>query len=175
MCRAPEAANRFLVLVTYVFFGTFRLKQTQTPLQAGNCSGKLLPGRAREEGHPKTERIAEAVLGCGIDSRLPALAATEKQVVAQSDFSPSATAESNIDTPKAAFPSCLQSAGGDGGGFHVAKGEQGASWNPATSRPGTCRGGLSRRRLGEGGSVRVLAFGLALGSLSKPDDPPPRF
>ena len=33
--------------------------------------------------------------------------------------------------------------------------KQGASWNPAASRPGTCRGGLSRRRLGEGGSVRV--------------------
>jgi hypothetical protein len=26
--------------------------------------------------------------------------------------------------------------GGDGGGFHVAKGKQGASWKPATSRPG---------------------------------------
>jgi hypothetical protein len=59
----------------------------------------------------------------------------------QSDFARSATAESNIDTPKAVFPACLQISGGDGGGFHVAKGKQGASWNPATSRPGTCRGG----------------------------------
>jgi len=60
--------------------------------------------------------------------------------MAQSDFSASATAENNIDSPKALFPQCLQLPGGDGGGFHVAKGKQGASWNPATSRPGTCRG-----------------------------------
>ena len=40
--------------------------------------------------------------------------------MAQSDFSLSATAEYNIDTPKAAFPPCLELPGGDGGGFHVA-------------------------------------------------------
>ena len=62
-------------------------------------------------------------------------------VMAQSDRYPSATAETNIDAPKAAFPSWLQLPGGDGGGFHVAKGKRGASWNPATSRPGTCQGG----------------------------------
>jgi hypothetical protein len=68
-----------------------------------------------------------------------------ERVMAQSDFSCSARAESKIDTPKAAFRPCLQLPGGDGGGSHVAKGKQGASWNPATSRPGTCRGGLCRR------------------------------
>ena len=61
--------------------------------------------------------------------------------MAQSDVSPSATAESKIDTLKAVFPGCLQLPDGDGGGFHVARGKQGTSWNPATSRPGTCRGG----------------------------------
>jgi hypothetical protein len=66
-------------------------------------------------------------------------------------FPPSTTAESKIDTPKAAFLFCLQLPGGDGGGFHVAMGKQGAIWNPATSRPGTFWGR----------SVRVLAFGLA--------------
>jgi hypothetical protein len=78
--------------------------------------------------------------------------------MAQSDFSPSAIAENNTYTPKAPFPQCLQLPGGDGGGFHVAKGKQGASWKPATSRQGTCRGGLFRQSLGGGGSVRVLAF-----------------
>ena len=43
-------------------------------------------------------------------------------MMAQSDVSPSATAESKIDTPKAALAPCLQLPGGDGGGFHVAKG-----------------------------------------------------
>ena len=33
-----------------------------------------------------------------------------------------------------------QSGGGDGGGFHVANGKQGASWKPATSRPGCFQG-----------------------------------
>jgi len=58
----------------------------------------------------------------------------------KSDFSPSARAENYIDTPNAAFPfvsfQWLHSPGGDGGGFHVAKGKTGASWKPATSRPG---------------------------------------
>jgi len=36
-----------------------------------------------------------------------------------------------------AFPfNAFNSPGGEGGGFHVAKGKQGASWKPATSRPG---------------------------------------
>jgi hypothetical protein len=42
--------------------------------------------------------------------------------MAQSDFFGSATAENNIDTTKAASSPCLQLPGGDGGGFHVAKG-----------------------------------------------------
>ena len=40
---------------------------------------------------------------------------------------------------------------------------QGAILWTMTTRPGTCRGGLSRRRLCEGGSVRVLAFHLRQG------------
>jgi len=36
-----------------------------------------------------------------------------------------------------AFPfNAFNSPGGEGGGFHVAKGGQGASWKPAASRPG---------------------------------------
>jgi len=55
----------------------------------------------------------------------------------QSDISPSATADNKDDTPKSAFPfNAFNSPGGDGGGFHVAKGKTGASWKPATSRPG---------------------------------------
>jgi hypothetical protein len=42
--------------------------------------------------------------------------------MAQSDFSPSATADSKSDTIKAVFSSCLQLPGGEGGGIHVAKG-----------------------------------------------------
>ena len=42
--------------------------------------------------------------------------------MAQSDFSPSAKVENKADTPKPVFPPCLQIAGGDGGGFDVAKG-----------------------------------------------------
>jgi len=42
--------------------------------------------------------------------------------MAQSDLPPSATAENNIETLKAAFHLGFQLPGGDGGGFHVAKG-----------------------------------------------------
>ena len=62
--------------------------------------------------------------------------------MAQSDLSLSATTEIKIDSPEAVFRPCLQIPGGDGGGFHVARGGHGASWNPATSRPGTCQGGV---------------------------------
>jgi hypothetical protein len=37
----------------------------------------------------------------------------------------SATSENKADPPKAGFCSCLQLPGGDGGGFHVAKGSRG--------------------------------------------------
>jgi len=47
--------------------------------------------------------------------------------LAQSDISSSARVESKIDTLKAVFPGCLQLPGDDGGGFHVAKGKQGAT------------------------------------------------
>jgi len=90
-----------------------------------------------------------------------------ERVMAQFDFYPSATAENNIDTPKAAFPPCLQLPGGDGGRFHVAKGEQGASWNQATSRPGTCRGGLSRRSRAEVETFACWHSAVAQGALAR--------
>lgn len=101
--------------------------------------------------------------------------------MAESDCSRSATAENKIDTTKAVFSPCFELPGGDGGGFHVAKGKQGRppplgsfhlrqgfhlrqayggqdcgqdGAQAKTTRPSTCRGGLSRRRLGEGGPVR---------------------
>ena len=54
---------------------------------------------------------------------------------------------------------CPELPGGDGGGFHVAKGKRGAIWNPATSPPGTC--GAERSR--------VAGIRLGLHALSKPN------
>jgi len=79
----------------------------------------------------------------------------------QSDFSCSARAESKIDTPKAAFRRCLQLPGGDGGGFHVAKGKQGVllrmayggqAINDTTRHLSGCSGGGLRK---EGCSARA--------------------
>ena len=89
----------------------------------------------------------------GVGGIVLSVVGAAERAMAQSDVAPSATAENKIDTLKTAFPPCLQLPGGDGGGFHVAKGKQGARWNPATSRPGTCRGGLSAE-----GSAKEEAF-----------------
>ena len=76
-------------------------------------SGKAMPG-ASQRRHSRRLRASNA----------------------PSDFPPSATAENKDDTPKSAFPfQAFNSPGGDGGGFHVAKGGMGAIWKPATSRP----------------------------------------
>jgi len=78
---------------------------------------KKIVGRDKEHASQHEKRIA-APRGGG------------ERVKAQSDFSPSATAESYIDTLKAVLRACLQLLGGDGGGFHVAKGikAQAGSW-----------------------------------------------
>ena len=77
----------------------------------------------------------------------------------QSDSSPSATAEKNIDTPKVAFPVCLQIPGGDGGGFHVAKGNGAQAGIQRLHDQALV--GAERSRVG----IR-----LGLPALSKPDD-----
>ena len=77
----------------------------------------------------------------------------------QSDCSPSAPAENKADTPKAAFPLlALNSPGGDGGGFHVAKG-------------GRAQAGIQRLhdQALVGAERSRVGIRLGLPALSKPD------
>jgi len=80
----------------------------------------------------ETRAVAWAVGGAGVR---PAACLGAR---GQADFGGGVRAKAFALTPPGWR--CLGIPGGDGGGFHVAKGKQGASWNPATSRPGTWRG-----------------------------------
>ena len=56
---AAKAANQFVVLVTYVFFGTFGFKQTQPP----HCKHEVVRGNARDEQEPDAnERRSPALV-----------------------------------------------------------------------------------------------------------------
>jgi hypothetical protein len=82
--------------------------------------------------------------------------------MAHSGFSPSATAENNIDTTKSNpslnyFNSLVVTAVDSMLRRGVFTQSPGSSWNPAPSRPGTCWGGLSRR-LVEGGMTTRERF-----------------
>ena len=92
----------------------------------------------------------------------------------QSDFSPSATKENDIDTPRAAFPPCLQLPGGDGGGFRVAKGNRAQTGIQRLHDEALV--GAERSRVGIPPSPGLRRTGrLGLYALCEPDDPPSRW